>query len=122
MLASKRGKLVRKRSKMAPNLDLFRMHLYRKPNANTQLDLQSPIVDRAKYVQPLRVWFEPFGLQWGMDLNHLALKSGMDPRDKFFIYLIKFQIYNQIKLTVQSEVGLKQSTRPLKNKPPIITS
>ena len=31
------------------NLDLFRMHLHRKRNANTKLDLQSPIVDRNKY-------------------------------------------------------------------------
>ena len=31
---------------MAANLDLFRMHLHRQPNANTKLDLQSPIVDR----------------------------------------------------------------------------
>ena len=31
---------------MAPNLDLFRMHLYRQPDANTKLDLRSPIVDR----------------------------------------------------------------------------
>ena len=31
---------------MAVNLDLFRMDLYRQPNANTKLDLQSPIVDR----------------------------------------------------------------------------
>ena len=33
---------------MAANLDLFRMHLHRKPNANTKLDLWSPIVDRNK--------------------------------------------------------------------------
>ena len=31
---------------MAANLDLFRMHLRRQPNANTKLDLRSPIVHR----------------------------------------------------------------------------
>ena len=30
---------------MAANLDLFCMHLHRQPNANTKLDLWSPIVD-----------------------------------------------------------------------------
>ena len=38
--------LAWKRNKMAANLDLFRMHLHRQPNANTKLDLRSPIVDR----------------------------------------------------------------------------
>ena len=33
---------------MAANLELFRMHLYRQPNAKTKLDLRSPIVDRDK--------------------------------------------------------------------------
>ena len=28
------------------SVDLFRMHLHRQPNANTKLDLQSPIVNR----------------------------------------------------------------------------
>ena len=37
---------VRHWNKMAANLDLFRMHLHRHPNANTNLDLCSPIVDR----------------------------------------------------------------------------
>ena len=32
----------------AANLDLFCMHLHRQPNANTKLDLRSPIVDRDK--------------------------------------------------------------------------
>ena len=30
---------------MAANLDLLRMHLHRQPNANTKLDLPSPIFD-----------------------------------------------------------------------------
>ena len=42
-------KFARQRNKMAANLDLFRMHLHRKPNANTELDLRSPIVDRNKH-------------------------------------------------------------------------
>ena len=29
---------------VSANLDLFRMHLHRQPNANTKLDLRSPIV------------------------------------------------------------------------------
>ena len=33
---------------MAANLDLFRIHLHRQTNTNTQLDLRSPIVDRDK--------------------------------------------------------------------------
>ena len=37
---------ARQRNKMVANLDLFRMHLHRQPNANTKLDLRSPIVDR----------------------------------------------------------------------------
>ena len=37
---------ARQRNKMAANLDLFRMHLHRHPNANQKLDLRSPIVDR----------------------------------------------------------------------------
>ena len=37
-LASQRGKFARQKSKMATNLDLFRMHLHRQPNANTKLD------------------------------------------------------------------------------------
>ena len=45
---SKRGKFARQRNKMTANLGLFRMHLLRKPNANTKLDLWSPIVDRNK--------------------------------------------------------------------------
>ena len=36
-------KFARQRNKMAANL---RMHLHRQPNANTKLDLRSPIVDR----------------------------------------------------------------------------
>ena len=39
---------LRDREKMATNLYLFRMHLHRQPNANTKLDLWSPIVDRDK--------------------------------------------------------------------------
>ena len=31
-------KFARQRNKMAANLDFFRMHLHRKPNANTKLD------------------------------------------------------------------------------------
>ena len=49
ILASKRGKFMRQRNKMAANLDLFRMHLHRQPNANTKLDLRSPIVDRENW-------------------------------------------------------------------------
>ena len=37
---------ARQRNKMAANLDLLHMHLHRQPNANTKLDLWSPIVDR----------------------------------------------------------------------------
>ena len=44
---------------MAANLDLFRMHLHRQPNANTKLDLRSPIVDRDK--KKNCKWFEPRG-------------------------------------------------------------
>ena len=36
-------KFARQRNKMAANLDLFRQ-----PDANTKLDLRSPIVDRDK--------------------------------------------------------------------------
>ena len=41
-------KFVRQRNKMAANLDLFCMHLHRKPNTNTKLDMRAPIVDRNK--------------------------------------------------------------------------
>ena len=41
---------ARQRNKMAANLDLFRMHLHRQPNANTKLDLRSPIVDRNDFI------------------------------------------------------------------------
>ena len=34
---------------MAANLDLFHIHLHRKPNANTKLDLRPPIVDRDNF-------------------------------------------------------------------------
>ena len=40
---------AQQRNKMAANLDLFRTHLHRKPNANTKLDLRSPTVDRNKF-------------------------------------------------------------------------
>ena len=39
---------AQQRNKMAANLDLFRMHLHRQLKSNTELDLQSPIVDRNK--------------------------------------------------------------------------
>ena len=32
------------RNKMAANLDLFRVHLHRQPNANTKLDLCLPLL------------------------------------------------------------------------------
>ena len=38
-------KFARQRNKLATNLDLFHMHMHRKPNANTKLDLRSPIVN-----------------------------------------------------------------------------
>ena len=43
-------KFARQRNKMAANLDLFRMHLHRQHNANTKLDLKSPIVDRNNWI------------------------------------------------------------------------
>ena len=46
-------KFARQRNKMAVNLDLFHMHLHRQPNANTKLDLRSPIVDRDNSQTPL---------------------------------------------------------------------
>ena len=38
---------LRDRNKMVANLDLLRMHLHRKPNANTKLDLRSPPLSTA---------------------------------------------------------------------------
>ena len=49
---------------MAANLDLFRMHLHRKPNANTKLDLRSPTVDRNKQGRNLMESEAVFTLEW----------------------------------------------------------
>ena len=46
---------------MAANLDLFRIYLHRQPNADTKLDLRSPIVDRGTVrglaSKEMNVWF-----------------------------------------------------------------
>ena len=41
---------LRDRETIWPPTYLFRMHLHRQPNANTKLDLRSPIVDRDYHV------------------------------------------------------------------------